>query len=100
MKAALGLSIPLDLSASLGLSVTVLLCNLVFIFPVLFLCRELATDRKKLRENRSVKTIDDGVRSWFRRLLTFLPDVRFSFRVAGNDRITVIILCREFHRGR
>ena len=44
-----------------------------------------------------MKTIDDGVQSWFSTLLTFLPDVRCFIRLSYNNRITIIVLCREFH---
>ena len=74
----------LGLLAPSGLSVMVVVCDLVFMFPVLFLCRELATDPKKLRKIKSVKMIADGIRSWFGRVITFLPDRRCFIRVSGR----------------
>lgn len=90
-------SLVLSASLGLGLSVMVFLCDLVFIFSVLFLCRGLATDLKKLRKTRSVKTIDDGVQRRFSRPLTFLPDVRCSTRVSRIDRIPLIDMRSEHH---
>ncbi len=64
---------------------------------LLSLCRELATDPKKLRKEKSVKMIDDGVWSWFGNVLTFLPDRRCFIRISRIDRIPILDMCSEYY---